>query len=173
MRATRFRGFTLIELMIVVAIIGILASIAMPQYQGYTVRTKLVEGLSLAMPAQQAVAEGFTASDVSGLNAAAAAWNGQAGGNGATSKYVASVKIADFNGATPGVITITYSVPPVAGKQLTLTPSVNGNVLAPNAIGTVQWGCASSSAAMAAGFALPTTPPATPVPAGLSPSECR
>ena len=55
------KGFTLIELMIVVAIIGILAAIAIPAYQDYTVRSKVTEGLTLAGAAKIAVAEGFQA----------------------------------------------------------------------------------------------------------------
>jgi type IV pilus assembly protein PilA len=53
------KGFTLIELMIVVAIIGILAAIAIPAYQDYTVRSKITEGLGLASSAKVAVTEGF------------------------------------------------------------------------------------------------------------------
>ena len=53
------KGFTLIELMIVVAIIGILAAIAIPAYQDYTIRAKVTEGLNLADSAKTAVAEGF------------------------------------------------------------------------------------------------------------------
>ena len=70
------KGFTLIELMIVVAIIGILAAIAIPAYQDYTVRSKVTEGLNLAASAKIAVAEGFTSpNDITGVDAAATAWN--------------------------------------------------------------------------------------------------
>ena len=66
------KGFTLIELMIVVAIIGILAAIAIPAYQDYTVRSKVTEGLSLAASAKTTVAEGFASGGMAGLASAAA-----------------------------------------------------------------------------------------------------
>ena len=94
------KGFTLIELMIVVAIIGILAAIAMPAYQDYTVRSKVTEGLNLAAASKLAVAETLAA------NGQFPTTNAEAGLPPATdiaSKYVKSVSVG-----AKGVITITY-----------------------------------------------------------------
>src|SRR5271168_3394694 len=94
------QGFTLIELMIVVAIIGILAAIAIPAYQDYTIRAKVTEGLNIADSAKTAVAEGFQSNSIPGIGAASAAW---ALGLTAT-KYVNLVAI----NAADGSITVTY-----------------------------------------------------------------
>src|SRR5215475_6352565 len=137
------KGFTLIELMIVVAIIGILAAIAIPAYQDYTVRSKVTEGLNLASSAKTTVSEGWQSGDVAGMNAAAAAWTFTA------SKYVSNITIAQ----NTGVIQVTYDntaghLPQLTGaQQITLTPNIGGALLVAGAVGNIDWACASATSA--------------------------
>ena len=89
------KGFTLIELMIVIAILGVLAVIALPAYQDYTIRAKISEGLSLAEPAKLAVAE--TSAALGGLNKITETNTGYTFPDGGT-KYVSSIAIAKETG---------------------------------------------------------------------------
>ena len=124
------QGFTLIELMIVVAIIGILAAIAIPAYQDYTIRAQVSEGLNLAAGSKTAVTEFYQ--DTGGWPAdnTAAGVEAPASING---KYTTSVNIAGAN------ITVTYGAEAntnIAGSTLTLTATDN--------TGAIEWDCAAS-----------------------------
>jgi type IV pilus assembly protein PilA len=182
------KGFTLIELMIVVAIIGILAAIAIPAYQDYTIRAKVTEGLNLAAAAKTTVAEGFESNGLPGVKAAAEAW-----APFVATKYVLCIALSDDTGAPaagscgggvtgqPGLITIVYNnvagtggitqLP--AGATITLVPSTNKLALAAGAnVGAnIDWGCASATTATATGAGMAIT--AGSLPAKYAPTQCK
>ena len=134
------KGFTLIELMIVVAIIGILAAVALPAYQDYTVRAKMSEVLLALSACRTSITEVY---QTGGTPPGGSNWGCEAAGQ--TSKYVASLATDDDGKVTAVVTGISATV---NGGNVTLAPLINGTTLATTAAnmgqGLFGWRCGST-----------------------------
>ncbi|HPQ96549.1 MAG TPA: pilin [Thiolinea sp.] len=120
-------GFTLIELMIVVAIIGILAAIALPAYQDYTKRAHVSEGLSLAGAAKMGVSEYY---------ADKGSWPSTNAAVGlATATSISGNAVNSVDVGANGVITITYNTKVESGKTIIITPAASTTA------GSITWSC--------------------------------
>jgi type IV pilus assembly protein PilA len=157
MKSTQ-KGFTLIELMIVVAIIGILAAIAIPAYQDYTVRAQVTEGMNLASPVETGIAEYFA-----NTGSFPAALSNVGISSSPTGKYVSAVTISG------GAIEVTYGLQAntnVAAANLFLTPYTDAN-------NDVIWVCGAHTAPTGATIGSGVAGGTTSVPDKYLPQTCR
>ena len=162
------KGFTLIELMIVVAIIGILAAIAIPAYQDYTIRSQVSEGLTLAGAAKAAVAESFSQTGAPPTNRTQAGMSATA--TDTSGKYVQSVEVVS------GTITVMYghdANAKINGETLALTPYETADA-------SVAWQCGGANAPVGAALLGTNSTGATPAAVGTTsvlpkylPKACR
>jgi type IV pilus assembly protein PilA len=193
MKRTLQKGFTLIELMIVVAIIGILAAIALPAYQDYTVRAKISEAVIAASSAKSLLSEAFQTDSVSGLSAASAAFNDTTANARIkkTSKFVDNVCIgaaatsgaecAAFvaSGATNWPIMVSIKADGLNGiptginaQYITLSPNVQKAIPTTSSSGAIDWACTSVTDTTATTRTLGNKIIGT-LQAKYAPSECR
>jgi type IV pilus assembly protein PilA len=163
------KGFTLIELMIVVAIIGILAAVALPAYQDYTIRAKVSEGLVLSSGLKTAIAETYQSKGPVTMVCTGATDCATLGASPMDATTLNSNKnVNSITSTSTGVITIAYkaAVVPDATSQLIVEPVSSGATLdlsdSTKAGSQINWACGTG----------PTTP-AKPLATKYRPSSCR
>lgn len=177
------KGFTLIELMIVVAIIGILAAVALPAYQDYTIRAKVTEGLVLAAELKVSVADnsanaspaatgGLFTGMASGTNASPSICNLP----GLCTRTSPTKNVAALSGTTSnGMIALEFStaIAPTPNNRLELWPTSNNLALSAGApaTGPLIWTCFTSGKAVPTGFSGVVS--GATLLAKFAPAECR
>ncbi len=157
------KGFTLIELMIVVAIIGILAAVALPAYQDYTKRAKMSEVILASSACRTSITEVYQSNSAASLPTAN---NWGCESSTATSKYVGSVTTDDDGGIIVTVAAGSFGGAAIDGQTVSLVPTAAGGVAIDASNPLSQWVC-GNRAALNGGTAVTT------VPAKFLPGSCR
>ena len=176
MKRSLQKGFTLIELMIVVAIIGILAAVALPAYQDYTVRAKVSEMIIAASSPKSLISEAFQSDGLAGITAAATEYNARPATEKTSKVLHAATPIGI--GTTNGAITVMSAATgaglptDASGKTLIFTPNVQKAIIVAGVTGSIDWACSSTTNTTATARGL-TVAGNGDMPAKYAPSECR
>lgn len=179
MQKTLQKGFTLIELMIVIAIIGILAAIALPAYQDYTIRAKVSEGPILASGLKAGVTESFVDDGIAGISTYAGVVLADI--LNVRTQKVSDITIGDTAGTDMGVITLDFSTAngkpgvPQLGTDVILnfSPHIAGVELSNGASGSIQWVCAGATGTKATAAYPGALVDANGILDRYLPNECR
>ena len=159
MKRTMQKGFTLIELMIVVAIIGILAAVALPAYSDYSKRAKMSEAILAASSCRTTVSEVYQTNSAASLPTANA-WGCEVSGTGGT-KYVSNVATDDAGGIEVTIRANSFGDSEIDGKTVSLVPKVDTSTHQ-----ITGWVCGNRAA-------VDDSTVVTTVPAKFLPGSCR
>lgn len=157
MKRTMQKGFTLIELMIVVAIIGILAAVALPAYSDYSKRAKMSEAILAASSCRTTVSEVYQTNSAASLPTANA-WGCEVSGTGGT-KYVSNVATDDAGGIEVTIKNNSFGDSEIDGKTVSLVPTLTSGQI-------TGWVCGNR-------VPVGTSTVVTTVPAKFLPGSCR